>query len=103
MAIRGKRGGPNRSEGMATRPAVSYCKAEVTTAAVRLRCFRKEGHRGPHWDLTDGKRLEWRGVLVRENLRLRSHDLGNDVVEDGQRRGDLIARGLLAPGIGGTK
>jgi hypothetical protein len=61
MALRGKRGGANRSDGMATREVRSFCGELGATGAGNVSCLRKEGHRGLHLArLCDGFWLEWR-------------------------------------------
>jgi hypothetical protein len=67
VSVRGKKRGPNRAEGMATREAAPSCDTSLPLGTVVLRCFRRAGHRGPHWDGTIGQRVAWRPLPSRRS------------------------------------
>jgi hypothetical protein len=60
MSRRGHAGGPNRSEGFATRAAKDYCLEPLPGSTSR--CFRVRGHRGAHAARVDAGIMHWRIV-----------------------------------------
>lgn len=80
MASRGKHGGANRSEGMATRSAREYCGEEFELCDQPIiRCHRWKHPKGYHCGrLPDGRWLHWK-IDPREGSGARIRTSGQSV------------------------